>query len=423
MDNNSVPWPDFLEHAELSDVGLRRTNNQDSFGLVMSSSPESFQRRGHLFMVADGMGAHAAGELASKMSVDTITLSYFKLPDASPADALKKAVEEANQKIHYRGVTNPDFKGMGTTTSALTILPQGAVVSHVGDSRVYRLRGNRLEQLSADHSLVWEMMAAGKMNEKEVPGYIPKNIITRSLGPSEHVQVDLEGPFPLAEGDTFLLCSDGLSGPVADDELGVIMGALSPQEAVRTLVDLANLRGGPDNVTVIVVRIKSLRGQLQAGPLESSAARPGGKPASPIPWIVMGVFVLAAIMLGLMEQYIPAAVAGVLAVAAGLVTLIRGSSNGAAPESRMTGGMLGRGPHRSQVCPITQESADKLAKILEPLRDEATRQNWNIDWNGLNRLCQSAAAAASRQDFVGPVREYCQAISFMMTQVRNQRQA
>lgn len=421
MDNNSVPWPDFLEHAELSDVGLRRSNNQDNFGLVLSSSQESFQRRGHLFMVADGMGAHAAGELASKMAVDTVSLSYFKLPDASPHEALRKAVEEANQKIHSRGVSNPDFKGMGTTTSVLTILPQGAVVSHVGDSRVYRLRGNRLEQLSADHSLVWEMMTAGKMKEQEVPGYIPKNIITRSLGPSEHVQVDLEGPFPLVEGDTFLLCSDGLSGPVPDDELGVIMGAMPPREAVRVLVDLANLRGGPDNITVIIVRVKSLRGQLN-GASEPAASRGPlpGPPASPIPWIVMGVLALATAMLALMSQFMAAAVTGALTLAVGLGTLLRNSKP---VEVRVTGGMLGRGPHRSLVCPITQESVDKLAGLLGPLREEATRQNWQVDWKRLDALCQSAAAAAARQDYAGAVREYGHALSFMMEEVRNQRQA
>jgi serine/threonine protein phosphatase PrpC len=262
MDQSADPWQKFVEHAELTDVGLRRSNNQDSLAFQLASGEKEWRRRGHLFLVADGMGAHAAGELASKIAADTVPLTYFKLADESPVTALQKAIEDANAKIHARGQANPDFKGMGTTASVLLLLPQGAMVGHVGDSRVYRLRGDRVEQLSFDHSLVWEMKAAGRINDHDMPGFIPKNIITRSLGPADVVQVDVEGPFPLAEGDTFMLCSDGLSGQVEDEELGVILHCLPPREAVQVLVDLANLRGGPDNITVIVARVGSLSGLL-----------------------------------------------------------------------------------------------------------------------------------------------------------------
>src|SRR5882757_3799777 len=255
MDSSAPVWQKFLETAEISDVGLRRSNNQDSFSRVLASSDDQWQRRGHLFIVADGMGAHAAGELASKMAVDTITHSYYKLPDASPAEALRKAIEEANNKIHSRGQANPDFKGMGTTTSSLAILPEGAVVGHVGDSRVYRLRGNRLEQLSFDHSLVWEMSAAGQVPKDALPGFVPKNIITRSLGPHAEVKVDLEGPYPLEAGDAFLLCSDGLTGQVQDAEIAALLQCLPIADAAQVMIDLANLRGGPDNVTVTIIHV------------------------------------------------------------------------------------------------------------------------------------------------------------------------
>ena len=177
----------------------------------------------------------------------------------------KQAIVEANDQIHERGQASTDFNGMGTTASTLVLLPQGAIVGHVGDSRVYRLRGTTLHQLTFDHSLVWEMKAAGHFSGDEAPPFVPKNIITRSLGPHADVNVDLEGPFPLELGDTFLLCSDGLSGQVTDQEIGLILGSLSPQEAVRALVDLANLRGGPDNVTVLISRV--------SGPLQSCSAR------------------------------------------------------------------------------------------------------------------------------------------------------
>ena len=236
-----------LEYAALSDIGLRRSNNQDSLAVMPAASESLWQQRGDLFVVADGMGGHAAGELASKLSTDTVPLVYHKLLDHTPAEAVLAAVEEANAQINSRGQASIDFRGMGTTTTVLVLLPHGALLAHVGDSRAYRIRGHRLEQLTFDHSLVWEMRAAGHL-QGQVPEYVPKNVITRSLGPNPKVQVDLEGPLPVVPGDTFLICSDGLSGPVKDEELGMILGSMPPGEAVRALVDLANLRGGPDNI-------------------------------------------------------------------------------------------------------------------------------------------------------------------------------
>ncbi len=253
MNQHAANWDHCLEYAELSDVGLRRANNQDSLALAVASSQEQWQQKGHLFMVADGMGAHAAGELASRLATSIVPLTYHKLNDRPPPAALAEAIRDANNQIHNRGQASEDFRGMGTTFSSLVILPQGAVVAQVGDSRVYRLRGHRLEQLSFDHSLVWEMRAAGRLPPDDVPTYIPKNIITRCLGPNAEVQVDLEGPFPIEPGDTFLLCSDGLSGQVKDEEIGKVLACLPPSDAVRSLVDLANLNGGPDNISLRVV--------------------------------------------------------------------------------------------------------------------------------------------------------------------------
>ncbi len=186
-------WEHGLEHAALSDVGLRRANNQDAMAEVIAGSREMWRRRGHLFIVADGMGAHAAGELASKLAVDAVTLAYSKLLDLPPAQAIGAAIKDANQQIHSRGQADPEFRGMGTTSTSLLLLPEGAMVGHVGDSRAYRLRGQRFEQLTFDHSLVWEMRAANQLPEDQVPDYVPKNIITRSLGPAATVQIDVEG--------------------------------------------------------------------------------------------------------------------------------------------------------------------------------------------------------------------------------------
>ncbi len=193
MAKPSVDAHSALEHASLTDVGLRRANNQDTCAIALAGDDVDWHRRGHLFMVADGMGAHAAGELASKMACDSVPHTYRKLLDRSPPDALRQAVLTANASIHERGQANAEFQGMGTTCSVLVLLPKVAVVAHVGDSRVYRLRRGKIEQFTFDHSLVWEMMAAGQMPRGEVASFIPKNIITRSLGPHADVQVDLEG--------------------------------------------------------------------------------------------------------------------------------------------------------------------------------------------------------------------------------------
>jgi protein phosphatase len=227
MAENVASWNNFLEQASLSDVGLRRSNNQDSFCIAPAGDQRDWRERGHVFMVADGMGAHAAGELASKLACDGVPHTYHKLLDRGAPDALRQAIVETNGRIFGRGEANAEFHGMGTTCSVLAILPQGALIGHVGDSRIYRLRGTRLDQLTFDHSLVWEMEASGQLPAGNPGNFVPKNIITRSLGPHSEVKVDLEGPFPLEVGDTFLLCSDGLSGQVRDDQIGVILGTMS----------------------------------------------------------------------------------------------------------------------------------------------------------------------------------------------------
>ena len=243
-----------LDYCELSDIGRRRSNNQDSKAVLAPWSREQYRRRGWLLVVADGMGAHAAGEMASAMAAEHVPLTYEKFASRSPPLALRRSIELANAEIHARGETSPDMKGMGTTCTALVIVPRGALVGHVGDSRAYRVRGTRIEQLSRDHSLVWElqdMQAAGRSVPSES---VPKNIITRSMGPHPHVDVDIEGPFAVEEDDVFVLCSDGLSGQVADEEIGLLASTLRPRAAAGALVALSLARGGPDNITVIVAR-------------------------------------------------------------------------------------------------------------------------------------------------------------------------
>jgi serine/threonine protein phosphatase PrpC len=413
-------WREALDYAAMSDVGLRRANNQDSFVVVVSPEELDWLRRGDLFMVADGMGAHAAGELASKMATDFVSLTYYKAPDESPVEAIQVAFQDANERVFARGQSNPDFRGMGTTSSALVLLPEGAVVAHVGDSRVYRLRNNKLDQLSFDHSLVWEMQATGKMRESEIQLNVPKNIITRSLGPYPQVQVDLEGPFAVEPGDAFLLCSDGLSGQVEDDEIGCILGALPPNEAIQALVDLANLRGGPDNITVIAVRVLQPLTAANAEELGPARSRPTNEREKVhlAAWITLAVLVLVALSMAFLQKLAVAAAAGIAAVLAGIFIATQQASLRSA--GRLEGAQLGKGPYRSANCTPNASIVERLAKVVKQLRDAAMEEDWQIDWNKFNAQVTRAATAAQRHDFTESVREYCHAMTAIMEQLRHQ---
>jgi len=412
-----------LQVANLSDVGMRRTTNQDSLALVIADSADLYRERGHLLLVADGMGAHAAGELASKLAADGIPHLYHKYREDSAPEAIARAIRETNAEIHRRGMANSDFHNMGTTTSVLVLLPQGALAAHVGDSRVYRLRGHTLDQLTFDHSLQWELKASGQMPEgSDISAVIPKNVITRSLGPNSAVQIDLEGPHPILPDDVYLVCSDGLTGRVEDAELGAIMASLPPQEAVRALVDLANLRGGPDNSTAIVAKVvgpEAATGVVPAEPL-----RVGGSPPAhnvhPAVWIIAGVCVLAALVMAAMLQWIPAAVALGGAAIAGLIGLVQRFGGLPSGTEVGNGRMLGRGPYTSVTCPPSHELAQKLAGTLDELREAARDGNWPIHWQPLDDCCRKALAADEAGNYAEAIRLYCRGISHTMNELRKQ---
>jgi len=283
-----------LDYCDLTDIGRRRANNQDSMAVLRPWNREQSERHGWLFVVADGMGAHAAGEMASAIAAEHVPLIYEKLAARSPPLALRTSIEQANAEINAKGGSSPELKGMGTTCTALAIVPRGAIVGHVGDSRAYRVREQRIEQLTRDHSLVWEleeMQAAGELAADVAVRDAPKNIITRSLGPQPGVKVDLEGPFPVRVDDVFVLCSDGLSGQVGDREIGALACTLPPREAAEALVGLALVRGAPDNVTVIVGRAGILQASREGRadapwPLYEDAVP---EPKKGIPWRMLAI--------------------------------------------------------------------------------------------------------------------------------------
>lgn len=424
-----VNWKSCLDHAALTDVGMRRANNQDSSAVALASDADAWFKRGHMFVVCDGMGAHAAGELASKLAAETIPFTYQRLLELPPADALRNSVREANSNIHRRGQAHAEFHGMGTTASALVLLPQGALVAHVGDSRVYRLRGSTLEQLTFDHSLVWEMSASGQVAKEDLPSCVPKNIITRSLGPHPEVQVDVEGPFPVQVGDTFLLCSDGLSGQVNDEEIGAIMGCLPPSEAGRVLIDLANLRGGPDNITAIVLQVT---GQELATPASSELGplavtqelyESHAQPRNPrLLWVLAGICLLAAIGLFFAALTIPALVSAGAAIVVGALAMLPPKSQPLSELRHLApGAKLGRGPYTKAECQPSESLVATLGRLVEQLRDAATEGNWALDWSKFNTYSRQGAMAAEKREYAQAIRDYSRALRSMMNELRNQR--
>ena len=242
--------------AGLSDVGRRRETNEDELFL------DSGGVYG-VFAVADGMGGHAAGEVASRLAIETVVEGMRPIQDQkplAPAEASRRivqAVEEANRRICESIVGHQDRRGMGTTMVVLVVLEDRALIGHVGDSRAYLLRDGSLRRLTTDHSWVSEQVRMGLMSDAAAQRHPMRNIVTRALGSRTEVAVELSEE-PIAPGDTLLLCSDGLNSMLGDEEIEAILRShgAEPEQACRALVDAANDRGGDDNTTVIVIRIR-----------------------------------------------------------------------------------------------------------------------------------------------------------------------
>jgi serine/threonine protein phosphatase PrpC len=242
------------EEAVRTDTGRQRNANEDSY---FTKAP--------LFVVADGMGGAQAGEVASKAAVESFPA---ELPAAPPERVLEETIEGANRTIHELARKDPGLAGMGTTTTAAIVDLEGEAVAigHVGDSRAYRLRGGRFEQLTRDHSLVEEMRRKGQITDAQAEDHPQRSIITRALGPEPEVQVDVQ-TVPAQDGDVFLICSDGLTTMLDDERISrLLTRATSLQAAVRALVDEANRAGGRDNITVVAFRLEDTAAPAAGNP-------------------------------------------------------------------------------------------------------------------------------------------------------------
>ena len=253
---SAVPNGRLVVRAVLrTDVGLVRSENQDFGTLTTPQEERSSHSGGRLLIVADGMGGHRGGATASRLAAETVKTQYLSSDDADVANALRDALARANARIFAEAQANADLRGMGTTTSALAVRGGKGWFAHVGDSRIYLVRDEEIRQLTDDHSLVASMVREGLLTAKEAETHPRRNVLQRSIGVSEDVEIDVRGPIDIKEGDTFILCSDGLHGLVREPELKEV-ARLPIEEAADEFVKRALERGAPDNVTVIVARVE-----------------------------------------------------------------------------------------------------------------------------------------------------------------------
>lgn len=252
-----VPHRNLVVRAVLrTDVGLVRSENQD-FGTYTTPTEEKVSHAaGRLLVVADGMGGHRGGATASRLAGETVKAQFLGSETSDIASSLRDALSRANARIYSEAQSNPELRGMGTTTSALAVRGEHGWLAHVGDSRIYLVRGDSIRQLTDDHSLVATMVREGLLTPQEAEVHPRRNVLQRSMGVADDVEIDVRGPFQLQEGDTFILCSDGLHGLVKDEELkSIAQGPID--EAADEFLRRALARGAPDNVTVIVARVEA----------------------------------------------------------------------------------------------------------------------------------------------------------------------
>lgn len=252
---------DNVEIGFMTHRGRRREHNEDNL-YIFPPGDCPYRDRGMLFAVADGMGGHAGGEYASRLAVETL-YNFYKNGDGTPTpdieSTLRTCVEEANAKIYSQAQNSPILRGMGTTLTIAVLREKKLKVGQIGDSRAYLLRNGTIKQLTHDHSLVAEQIRMGLITEEEAAYHPAKNIITRALGTKESVESDFY-EVDLEIDDRILLCSDGLHGVVEDEDINrLILATSSSPEACIRLVEEANQRGGPDNITIVLFHLRPIK--------------------------------------------------------------------------------------------------------------------------------------------------------------------
>lgn len=241
-----------------TDLGRVRENNEDKFEFYVPEDEPTLASRGQIFLVCDGMGGHAAGQIASELTAKTFIDVYLHHPASDPAAAMAAGMTAANRFVCEIGRAIPSRRGMGTTLSALILLQDRAYVVQVGDSRIYRMRDDEMLMLTEDHTWVEEQIRAGVLTSEDAQTHPYRHVLTRAVGTEGEVDADIDF-HDLRPGDLFLICSDGVMNHVSDEKLAELMRSGIPSEIAWRVVGEALLGGGSDNTTVLVVRIDELQ--------------------------------------------------------------------------------------------------------------------------------------------------------------------
>jgi len=244
-----------IDFGASTDVGLVRDENQDTFGIFPPDANGDPPSRGRLFVVADGMGGHKGGKVASELAVKTIGEGYFSDGSESVQESLVNAIQSANEVVFSASKKDHALNGMGTTCVALVVKGSSVYVAHIGDSRAYRVTKERILQLTEDHAVGAEMHRRGLLTAEEAKHHPERSVLYRALGTKLEAETDVQPELIVSGEEWFALCTDGLSNMVADSEIHDIVVAQPPKQACDQLVALANERGGFDNITVVVVQV------------------------------------------------------------------------------------------------------------------------------------------------------------------------
>jgi serine/threonine protein phosphatase PrpC len=246
-----------IEVSSQSDIGCLRQSNEDSFGYWEPEDDEQFLRKGRLAIVADGMGGYEGGQEASRLAVETLVAAYRDFGGDDPQTALIEALQAAHEEIRQYSFAHPELRGMGTTCTAAAIVQDALYYVHVGDTRLYLIRDGRITRVTRDHSYVGRLVESGMISPEEAENHPQRNILTAALGTNPDLIMDSPGrPEPLRPEDVLVICCDGLWGVVRDGEILDAVENKSAEQAGRQLIELARERGGPDNITVEILRLR-----------------------------------------------------------------------------------------------------------------------------------------------------------------------
>jgi protein phosphatase len=255
-----------IELANLTDVGCVRTHNEDYYCYAEPDDDDAFRRKGRLMVVADGMGGHIGGQVASGLAVDIIRQTWLEEPVDDPHDLLVAAFRNAQTAILRYTDEHPDLRSMGTTCTAAVLRNSQLYYGHIGDSRLYLVQNGAISQVTRDHSMVNRLVEEGKLTMEEAAVHPDRNVLTAALGMAAQPPADFSNPpLPLWPGNIVLICSDGLHGLVTSEEIAAVTTSSSPREACATLVEMAKQRGGPDNITVQILKLEGTASQRPLG--------------------------------------------------------------------------------------------------------------------------------------------------------------